>query len=440
MTSDTASRRRQQSRLPAFQSRDYRLLFTNSFFAAASNWAMILGRGWLVFELTDSAAAVGLVTFAGMASFLLAPIAGAIADRADRKRMAMTGGAISALSAVVLGAIVLADVVQTWHIVLLALTGGMGRAISMPAENAMIPNLVPAEHLLNAIAFSSISVHGSRIAGPLVGGVLLELVGAGAVCLLSAALSVAGIAALSRIGARRVQTPAPTEHLGLLALARRTGADMRDGVRYIESDARVVLVLALVTTHCALTMAFDSMMPTLSTQLGGASRTYTGILVAIGAGAIVGTFAVSLVRTSRVQGAALAIAGGGSGLAMLVLGFAPTATIGVLGAALAGATQATFMALSSTLVQQIVPDAVRGRVMSIYIMLAAGHMAFLNFGFGWLADSTGVRVLLVVPGIVWTLLFALAIIGLPDLRHLLRSGGFRARPTAVTPAVAAGGD
>ena len=401
---------------------------------------MILGRGWLVFELTDSAAAVGLVTFAGMGSFLLAPIAGAVADRADRKRMAMAGGALSALSAAVLAAIVLADAVQTWHIVLLAFVGGMGRAISMPAENAMIPNLVPQEHLLNAIAFSSISVHGSRIAGPLVGGVLLEMVGAGAVFLLSAVLSLAGVAALSRIALRRAQVTTPGERLGVMALTRRTGADMRDGVRYIETDPRVVLVLALVTLHCALTMAFDSMMPTLSTQLGGASRTYTAILVAIGAGAIVGTFAVSLVRTSRVQGAALAVAGGGSGLAMLVLGFAPTAAVGVLGAALAGATQATFMALSSTLVQQVVPDAVRGRVMSIYIMLAAGHMAFLNFGFGWLADSTGVRLLLVVPGVVWTVLFVVAILGMPDLRHLLRHGAFRARFAPPAPAVAAGGD
>ncbi len=438
MTLDMTSERTRRSRLPAFQYPDYRLLFINSFFAAASNWAMILGRGWLVYELTDSAAAVGLVTFAGMASFLLAPIAGAVADRVDRKRMAMTGSAVSALSAAILGAVVLADTVAVWHIVLLALVGGAGRAISMPAENAMIPNLVPAEHLLNAIAFSSISVHGSRIAGPLVGGVLLEFVGAGAVFLLSAVLSLSGIVALSRISQALRPLEARAERLSLAALVRRTGTDMREGVRYIESDRRVVLVLALVTTHCALTMAFDSMMPTLSTQLGGANRTYTAILVGIGAGAIMGTFAVSLVRTSRVQGAALAIAGGGSGLALLVLGFAPTATVGVLGAALAGATQATFMALSSTLVQQIVPDAVRGRVMSVYIMLAAGHMAFLNFGFGWLADSTGVRVLLIAPGLVWTALFAAAIVGLPDVRHMLRTGGFRVRPAASSVPVAGG--
>ena len=83
------------------------------------------------------------------------------------------------------------------------------------------------------------------------------------------------------------------------------------------------------------------------------------------------------------------------------------------------------------------PDSMRGRVMSIYIMLAAGHMAFLNFGFGWLADGVGVRVLLVGPGIVWTALFAVAVFGLPDLRHLLQHGAFRVRPV---PVAVIGGD
>ncbi|MPZ98178.1 MAG: MFS transporter [Dehalococcoidia bacterium] len=425
-----------QSRLPAFQSRDFRLLFTNSFFAAASNWAMILGRGWLVFELTDSAAAVGLVTMAGMISNLFAPVAGAVADRVDRRRMAVLGGVIGALSALALGVIAFAGAVATWHVVALALTGGMGRAVSRPAETAMVPNLVPPEHLLNAIAMTSISVHGSRIAGPLVGGILLEMIGAGAVFLLSAALSTAGIAALMRIAPSR-SAVASQAGLSATALVRRTGRDIRDGLRYIESDPRVVMLLVLVTAHCALTMAFDSLMPMLSTQLGGGSRTYTAILIAIGTGAVAGTLALSLVRSQRIQGSVMALSGALSGAGMVVLGLAPTPLMAILGAALAGGAQATYMALSATLVQQIVPDTVRGRVMSIYIMLTASHMAFLNFGFGWLADGIGIRVLLVGPGLLWTAVFAGAIFGLPDLKHLLRHGTFRAPAVAAT---AAGGD
>src|SRR5690606_1527902 len=131
----------------------------------------------------------------------------AVADRVDRRSMAMLGGWIGALSALALGLIVLAGAVETWHVVALAFTGGMGRSVSRPAETAMVPNLVPSEHLLNAIAMISISVHGSRVVGPLLGGILLEVVGAGSVFLLSAALSAAGIAALVRIPRRASAAP-----------------------------------------------------------------------------------------------------------------------------------------------------------------------------------------------------------------------------------------
>jgi MFS family permease len=100
--------------------------------------------------------------------------------------------------------------------------------------------------------------------------------------------------------------------------------------------------------------------------------------------------------------------------------------VAVVGAALAGGMQATYMAMSATFIQSVIPDRLRGRVMSLYLMLAAGHMAFMNLGFGLIADSVGERVLLIWPGVLWVVVFLLATLAMTDLRGLLRRGQFAA--------------
>ncbi|MDA1062714.1 MAG: MFS transporter, partial [Chloroflexi bacterium] len=248
----------------------------------------------------------------------------------------------------------------------------------------------------------------------------------GSVFLLSAALLTLALYQLTRLQYRSEARPradgASALTLGALF------SDIGDGFAYVERDPRLVVVLVLVGFHCGATMAFDSMMPTLATVVGGSSLTFSGIVVGIGAGAIVGTFVVSMLPTEEATGRSFLVVGVGSGLAMLVIGFATTPFMAVTGGVLAGATQASYMALSSTFVQAIVPDAFRGRVMSLYVLLAAGHMAFVNFGFGWLSDGIGVRALLIVPGLLWIVVFVAAVFLLPEVRALVSTGAFRARP------------
>ena len=417
-------------RHPALQSPDFRRIFFNTFFASASHWTMLLARGWLVFELTEQAVWVGAVTFAAMIPLMLAgPFGGALADRADRRRMAIGADAVGIVAALGLAAIALPGLVEPWHILVFAALGGTARAFGGPAEQALIPNVVPKEHLLNAIALSGITRHGSRVLGPLIGGALLATLGAGSVFVLSSAFLALALYQISRLQHRA--PPAAGAIEGPLLDGRRLLRDVGEGFSYLERDPRVAVVLVLVGMHCGLTMAFDSMMPTLATSIGGADRTYSGIVVGIGLGAIAGTLTISMLRSEEAQGRALLVAGLSSGVAMLVIGFAATPAMAVFGGMLAGATQSSYMALSATFVQRTVPDELRGRVMSIYIMLAAGHMAFVNFGFGWLADGIGVRVLLIVPGLIWTAAFLAAVLLLPEVRSLVRSGNFRPRPEPV---------
>ena len=410
-------------RHPALLYADFRRVFWNAFFASAAFWTMLLARGWLVFELTGQGAWVGAVTFAGMVQLALAgPIGGALADRLDRRLIAIGADAVGIVMAAGLAAVTFAGVVEPWHVLVFASVDGVARAFGTPAEQAIVPNVVREEHLVNAVALSGITRHGSRLAGPLLGGALLATIGAGAVFALSAVFLTLALQQLLRLEYRSSWGPgAGGRGLAVGAVVR----DIREGVRYVVSEPRLLVVLVLVGFHCGATMAFDSMMPTLATAVGGADVTFSAIIVGIGAGSIVGTLVVSMIRNDAALGRVFFLVGLGSGLAIFVLGLATTPHLAVTGGVLAGATQASFMAVTVVFVQRVTPDALRGRVMSLYIMLAAGQMAFVNYGFGWLSDYTGVRPLLIVAGTLWCLGFTAAAMVLPEVRSLVRRGDFR---------------
>lgn len=409
-------------RHPALLYADFRRVFWNAFFASAAFWTMLLARGWLVFELTGQGAWVGAVTFAGMVQLALAgPIGGALADRVDRRMIAIAADAVGIVMAGGLAAITLAGVVEPWHVLVFASVDGVARAFGTPAEQAIVPNVVREEHLVNAVALSGITRHGSRLAGPLLGGALLATIGAGAVFVLSAIFLTLALQQLLRLEYRSTWGPGAGRGLAVGPVLR----DIREGVQYVLSEPRLLVVLVIVGFHCGLTMAFDSMMPTLATAVGGADVTFSGIIVGIGAGSIVGTLIVSMIRNDAALGRVFFLVGLGSGLAIFVLGLATTPHLAVTGGVLAGATQASFMAVSVVFVQRVTPDALRGRVMSLYIMLAAGQMAFVNYGFGWISDYTGVRPLLIVAGALWCVGFTAAAMVLPEVRSLVRRGDFR---------------
>ena len=419
-----------RTRFPAFAIGDYRRLFVAASFTSGARWALILGRGWLVFELTDSAFAVGAVTFAGFFPFVVVgPFAGVLADRVDRRRMLMATSTIGLLASIALVLVTVTDVVELWHVLALAFIEGSGQASSMPAQQALLANLVPKDLLLSAVSLSGIAQHGSRIIGPLFGTALLATFGAGAVFILSGVLLSFGLIAIWTI---RYRPPKTADHLAGPTQRPPVLTQLRDGFNYARQDRRVATVLILVAFHCGFTMAFDSMMPTLSTTIGGDSGTYGSILIGLGAGAVLGILSLSMLNSPQAQGRAFLVAAVGSGFAMVAFGLATSPAAAIAGAVLAGATQASFMALSMVFIQQIVPDEFRGRVLSLYSLLAAGHMAFVNLGFGWLSEIVGVRPLLIVPGLLWVVIFLMAGVGLQDVRQLLREGGFR----TSTPAAA----
>lgn len=380
----------------------------------------------MVHDLTNgSATAVGWVTFASFFPFVVVgPVVGALADRVDRRMVLIWGTVFGIAGAATLAAITIADVVEVWHVGVLAFFTGAAQAATVPTRQALIANVVPKDHLLNAIALAGISQHGSRVVGPLFGAAFLARYGTESVFVLSTGLLTFALVEALRVRHRRPGPIEAVETSGIVAAMNRIRGDLAGAGRYVRADVRLLTVIGLVGVHCSFTMAFDAMLPTLAEKVGGSSGLYSSMLVGLGVGALAGTLGISQLRKDSVRGVTFFSVGVGSGAAMVVLGAATTPGVVLIGAALAGFTQASYMTMSAALVQSVVADDFRARVMSFYIMIAAGHMALLNLGFGRLADVVDVRLLLIVPGIAWTVVFLVAGAVLPEVRSVVRRGTF----------------
>ncbi len=410
------------NRFPSLQSQDFRKLFYNYVLSSAARWAEMLGRGWLIFEITGSTGAVGIVTFCGMApSLFFGPIGGAFADRFDRRSMAMWSAGFGVLFSLLLGILAISGHVMMWHIVVLSILQGTAFAAVTPASEALIPSLVPREHLLSAISFRGIARHGSKVVGPLLGGILIveRSDGVGWIFVLTAVFLALAVLQLYRISWRPVTSQKNTR-LAIFDVVK----PIAEAAQYVAHDRRIMMILLLIGCHCGFTMAYDALLPGLSTELGGGSSTFAAITVAVGIGALLGTLGLSTISNEYFRGPILIISSLGSGIALLIMGFANDPIVAVLAGFIAGATQAPLMALSTTLIQQIVPDNFRGRIMAFYLMIAAGFMALMNLGFGFIADSLGERSLIIFPSVVWLLLFIFGAFYYKPLQFLLRRGIF----------------
>jgi len=418
------------------RSLQFRWLFANGFFSTGSRWAQVLARGWLVHDLSGgSTSAVGWVTFASFIPFVVVgPIAGAMADRVQRRRVLIAGGAFGVAGATVLAVATALDLAQVWHVGVLAFATGSAQAITVPTRQALVATSVPRPHLTNAVALSGLSQHSSRLAGPLFGAAFLSTLGVSAVFGVSAVLLALALLCAFRVeneviedSGRATKTAPPPMEEPKRAVAdavSKLSADLRAALRYIAADPRLLTVIALVGAHCSLTMAFDAMLPALSDEIGGSEGLYSTILIALGGGALVGTLGVSQLRKESTRAISFVISGIGSGLSIFLLGVASGPNAVLPAAVLAGISQASYMALSATLVQSVVADRFRARVMSMYIMIAAGHMAILNLGFGQFAEAVEVRALLAVPGLIWVALFLTMVLVLPEARSVAIRGRF----------------
>lgn len=422
---------------PAMESVEYRKLFYSAGLSAISLWALITARGWLAGELANANWAVGVVYFAAIGPWVLAPIGGALADRFDRARVVMICRLGAAVLAALLAVLAFSGMISLWNLILITFLSGVIRSGEMPAQAALLPNTVKMAALLSAITLASMMQFGSRVIGPVAGPVMKEL-GPEWVFAGSAVLLLLSVWQLRQVKVRSTGgiVGGATHLSGILVDA---ATHVREGLRYLGVAKGVRMLIALTAVHCMLAMSFDALLRAFAVDvLLGDESEFGYLLMGVGGGALISTVALSMVPEGRIRGRLMMFTGIASGLSLPVLGLAGSLPIAILGAALAGSSQAMFMALSSVMIQTVVPDAIRGRVMSLYAMFAGGIMALMILANGLAADIINVRLLLTVPGILFSIALVLWVIGMPRLRSTLQHGGLveegRIRAAAVAAA------
>jgi MFS family permease len=394
--------------------RDYRTMWVATMSAGGAAWALIVARGTLVFTMSSSSSWVGLVTFAAMIPmFFVPPMAGLFADRWDRKKMLAWIFGFQVITNALLAALVLSGEVELWHIAVLSLVNGIIRAGQMPAAQALGPNLVPRDKLENAVALNAATQNTSRLLGPMLIAPLLATVGAGWAFVLCTVLYSIALVMITRI--RTVST-------GVVDTQRGAVENLMAGLNFMYGHTLLRQLVILMVLHCALVMAVESMIPVLSQErLGGAEASFAYFMMAEGGGAMITVVGIAGVQSEKNRGRLLLWMGLVSGLGNLGLAASRNMTIALIAAAVMGGAQGGFMTLTAVIIQSIVPDSIRGRVSSIYLLHIGGMMAIFNLVNGNLADVYGAPTVLAVTSTAFIGVLAMSL-GLTPLRALYFTG------------------
>ena len=396
--------------LLALQYQDYRNLWIATTFSASAAWALIIARGLLAFELTDGLLWSGIVTFAAMVPRLFAtPISGFLADRFDRQKLLRWIFALNMGNNILLALLVMTGLVGPWVLTLLALVNGTLRASQMTTATALIPNLVPKEHLMNAIALNQATQQGARLAGAMAIAPLLGLVNIESAFWLCSGLYFLGFLQVSRV---------TTRSTGVIDESQGFWANMFEGFVYVYKRPIIMSMVLLVLAHCAFTMSYESMLPAISEDKMGTGRVGVSYLIAgVGAGALFASVFLAGVRSESTRGKLFLFFAFSSALGPILLAWSDNTGLSVAATVIMGANQAGFMTISHTIIQSLTEDHVRGRVAGVYSVHVGGSMAVTNMANAAFADVFSASAVLVVGGLIFVAAVFVSL-GVNPLRRL----------------------
>lgn len=367
--------------LRALRHRNYRLLFFGQLISIAGVWMQATAQGWLVNRLTESTFWLGMVAAAQSLPVLLLSLpAGALADRVPKRTLLLFTQGAAMVTALTLAALTLSGAVQVWMVLVLALVLGLASTFEGPARQAFTIELVGREDLLNAIGLDSMMFNGARVIGPALAGVVTARFGEAPAFLYNGLSYSAVLAALLMMRLTPAERPAP----------RPRAQQLREGLRYVAGDPQVRLLLAQLAVLCTFCLAYIPLLPSFaSTVLGGDAMTFGGLAASNAAGALVAALMIAALgdRVPRVRLRTAALLLYSPALAAFTL--ARAAPLAMVLLAMVGWCGITALTLSNTLLQLIVPDALRGRVMAVYLLLISGVAQIAGLLLGSLAELVG---------------------------------------------------
>ena len=373
---------------------DYRTMWIATTCSGAAAWALIVARGWLAWEITGESMWVGIITFAAMVPRVFStPIVGYLADLFDRQTLMRWIFLFNLAHNIVLAFLVTNDMAGPWILMVLALFNGTLRAGQMTVATALIPNLVPREHLLNALALNQATQQGSRMVGALAILPLLGLINIESAFWLCSVFYFIGFLLVSKIG---------TRSSGRMDSTRGFWRNMAAGFEYVYSRPEILAMVLLVLAHCAFVMSYESILPAISEEkLGAGSVGVSYLLGGVGGGALLSSIFLAGVRSDFIRGKMFLVFALLSGIAPILLAWSSVRELSILATVFIGATQAGFMTISHTVIQTLVDDEVRGRVAGVYSVHIGGSMAVTNMINAAIADIFTAPIVMVAGGLLF---------------------------------------
>jgi MFS family permease len=398
----------------ALAHRNYRLFFAGQSLSLIGSWMTRVATGWLVYRMTGSAWLLGVVGFAGqIPAFFLAPFAGVWIDRWDRRRTLIVTQVLSMLESFVLAALALSGSITTAEIVLLNLFQGAVNAFDMPARQSFVVQMVGRrEDLGSAIALNSSMVNGARLIGPSVAGLLIAVSNEGWCFAID---GVSYIAVILSLYAMRLAPASRPVHV------RAVGRELREGWSYVWHSVPIRSVLALLALSGLVAMPFTVLMPIFARDvLHGGPHTLGLLLGAAGVGALMSAAVLAMRRSVLGLGRVIPASAALFGLGLLSFATSRSLPLSLLLLLGTGAGMMQLMAASNTILQTIVDEDKRGRVMSFYSMAFLGMTPFGSLIEGAAASRFGAPWTLFVCGLI-TIVGALWFVRrLPEVRRATR--------------------
>ncbi len=380
----------------AFQYRDFRLMWVGACTSSIGTWMQIVAQGWLIYRLSHSAFLLALDQFlGGIPIFLFSLIGGVVADRVERRKILLASQYVQMFSAGVLTVLVTTGLVHVWQILCLSFVSGFAQAFGAPAYSALIPTLVDKDDMPNAIALNSIQFNVAVMVGPALAGLVLAKFGEKWCFGLNALSFLAPIVSLSMITARFL--PVKTTETMFSSL--------KQGIRFTRKQPSMEALIVLAFCMTALGMPMRTYIPVFVKDIfHRGPETYGNLLALMGLGSILGSLSIASAGNMRRKG--LVALGALFCLGAGISGFALSKSVRVSGVilVLVGASMMAVFATVNSLVQLIVTNEMRGRVMSVYNFAFRGGMPLGNLLSGWLVPLFTAPVVLGVNGLLLVLL------------------------------------
>jgi MFS family permease len=416
--------------LRALAYRNYRLFFGGQVVSLLGTWITTTATNWLVYRLTGSALLLGVVGFAGQfPAFLLGPFAGIVVDRCDRHRLIVATQTISMLQSFARAALTLTGAITVHWIIWLSVVQGIVNAFDMPGRQAFLITMIEKrEDLGNAIALNSSMVNAARLVGPTVAGVVIALTSEGWCFLFDGISYVAVIVSLLRM--RDVRSSAPARS------TESARAQFLEGLRYSFGFGPIRSIIVLLAVVSLVGVPYSVLMPVFATKIfHGGPNTLGFLMTASGCGALTGALWLASRKSVIGLGRLIPLATSLFGIGLITFSFTSSLWLALPCLILTGFGFMVQMASSNTVIQTIVDDEKRGRVMSFYMMAFLGTAPFGSLIAGWLSSRIGAPHTLLVGGcccLVGAAGFARA---LPGIRRAVRPIYVR---LGILPEVAAG--